>query len=79
MTSVCPEPVKPSCPDSEILPHSLKLILSVPVFDHDGQNAYHYNRVITIRIANHGDRADALTGAEVKEPIEVQENMPNAK
>lgn len=60
-----------------LLNEKVKLILSVPVIDYDGEGLYYYNRIITIKNPNRDDRADALSGREVKEPIEIQQNMPN--
>lgn len=60
-----------------LLNEKVKLILSVPVIDYDGEGLYYYNRIITIKNATRDDRADALSGREVKEPIEIRLNMPN--
>jgi hypothetical protein len=56
-------------------------VLSPPVIEYVGKEkelSYSY-RILTVRTANREDRTDALIGQEVKETIEVQENVPDLR
>ena len=61
-------------PSIILLCGNLKLILSIPIIDHNPEGLYYYNRIITIQNPTRYDREDALTGREIKDPIEVQNN-----
>jgi hypothetical protein len=62
-------------PSVVLLCDRTKVVLSPPVFDQDGKDVYFF-RIITLRTTSREDRVEALAGKEVKEPIEVQPNMP---
>lgn len=62
-----------------LLCEKIKLVLSPPTIDHDGENLYYYFRVKTVLTANREDRIDAMTGRQVDEPIEVEENVPDIR
>jgi hypothetical protein len=55
-------------PSMILVSGNIKAILSLPL---PGGRDASYNRVITIKNTRRDDRADALAGTEVKEPIEV--------
>jgi uncharacterized OB-fold protein len=55
-------------PSMILLAGNIKTIMSLPL---PGGRDASYNRVITIKNTRRDDRADALAGTEVKEPIEV--------
>jgi hypothetical protein len=61
-------------PSMILLAGNVKAILSLPL---SGGRDVSYNRVITIKNTRRDDRADALAGTEVKEPIEVLGNRWN--
>jgi hypothetical protein len=61
-------------PSMILLAGNIKAILSLPL---PGGREASYNRVITIKNTRRDDRADALAGTEVKEPIEVEGNRWN--
>ena len=63
-------------PSVVLLCERTKVVLSPPVFDQDGKDAYFF-RIITLRTTSREDRVEALAGQEVKESIEVQPNMPD--
>jgi len=65
-------------PSIILLCGNLKLILSVPIIDHNEEGLFYYNRIITIQNPTRYDREDALSGREIKDPIEVQGNTPNS-
>lgn len=54
-----------------------KLVLSPPIIVHDGRQMFYYFRILTVRTPNREDRVDALSGRQVDEPIEVEENVPD--
>jgi hypothetical protein len=60
-------------PSTILLSGNVKLVLSPPVITRDG----YYNRIITVLSPNRNDRADALSGNEVKEPIEIEPDIPD--
>jgi hypothetical protein len=66
-------------PSVILLCDKIKLVLSVPKFDLNGKETYYYYRILTVRTPNREDRTDAMTGSEVSEPIQVQENMPDSR
>ena len=61
-------------PSMILLAGNIKAILSLPL---PGGRDVSYNRVITIKNTRRDDRADALAGTEVKEPIAVEGNRWN--
>jgi len=61
-------------PSMILISGNIKAILSLPL---PGGRDASYNRVITIKNTRRDDRADALAGTEVKEPIEVEGNRWN--
>jgi hypothetical protein len=67
-----------SPPSLVLLCEKTKVVLTPPVFDQDGKDEYFF-RIITLRTANREDRAEALGGKEVKEPIEVQPDIPDRR
>jgi hypothetical protein len=62
-----------------LLSGNVKLVLSRPIIVCDGKDLYYYNRIITVLRPNRNDRADALAGNEVKEPIEIEPDMPDSR
>jgi hypothetical protein len=60
-----------------LLNEKVKLILSLPVIHYDGKDLHHYSRVITIKNTTRDDRAEALSGREVKESIGIEQNTLN--
>jgi len=61
-------------PSMILISGNIKAILSLPL---PGGRDASYNRVITIKNTRRDDRADALAGTEVKEPIAVEGNRWN--
>lgn len=65
-------------PSTVLLCGEIKVVLAPPKIVSDGKGGLsYYNRVITVRSPNRGDRADALAGREVTERIEVEPDMPD--
>jgi hypothetical protein len=63
-------------PSMILISGNIKVILSLPLFEEkDGS----HHRIITIKNTRREDRADALAATEVKEPIEVEGNMPHTR
>jgi hypothetical protein len=56
-----------------------KVVLSPPTiaYDYDTKRLYYYFKIVTVRTASREDRVDALAGREVKETIQVEENVPD--
>lgn len=64
-------------PSTVMLCERIKLVLSPPVIVSNGKDTYFYNRIITVLQPNRNDRADALGGKEVTEPIEIEPDIPD--
>lgn len=64
-------------PSTIMLCGNLKLVLSSPIIAYEpaSKQLYYYNRIVTILEPNRNDRADALTGREVTEDIELEPDM----
>jgi hypothetical protein len=63
-------------PSMILISGNIKVILSLPLFEEKDAS---YHRIITIKNTRREDRADALAATEVKEPIEVEGNMPHPR
>jgi hypothetical protein len=61
-----------------LLCERVKLVLSPPVIAeaNNGKDLAYFNRVFAVLQPNRNDRADALAGREVQEPIEIEFDVP---
>ena len=61
-----------------LLCERVKLVLSPPVMTeaNNGKDFAYFNRVFAVLQPNRNDRADALAGREVQEPIEIEFDVP---